>query len=119
MKCVLLEILLVSLAASGCAESDGRTQNLGADSQSRQESAKHDINRDADNPAPIGSARLQEDGTLVLQLRAEGPGGIVGDAQRIYKPTDPKYQRTLDHIGGLEPGESKPLPPWPQAADQP
>jgi hypothetical protein len=62
----------------------------------------------------IGSAKMKEDGTIVLQLRAEGPGGIVGDALVMYRPDDPKYKETLDHLGGLKPGEEKPVPPWPE-----
>ena len=62
----------------------------------------------------IGSAKMKEDGTLVLMLRAEGPGGTIGDAMIVYKPDDPKYQETLEHIGGLKPGEEKPVPPWPE-----
>jgi hypothetical protein len=63
----------------------------------------------------IGEATMKADGTLVLQLRAESPGGGAGDALFEYPPDDPKYQETLEHIGGLKPGESKPVPPWPEA----
>jgi hypothetical protein len=55
---------------------------------------------------------MQKDGSLVLQLRAEGPGGMLGDSRIVYAPTDPNYQAVLAHLGGLEPGESKPVPPW-------
>jgi hypothetical protein len=64
--------------------------------------------------ASIGSAKMKDDGTLVLQLRATGEGGIVGDAYITYEPDDPRYQETLDHLGGLEPGQEKPVPPWPE-----
>jgi hypothetical protein len=67
----------------------------------------------------IGSAKMKDDGTLVLMLRAEGAGGLVGDALITYKPDDPKYKKTLEHLGGLKPGEEKPVPPWPDSpADQ-
>jgi len=62
--------------------------------------------------ASIGMASMEPDGTLVLQLRAEGPG--VGDALLRYTKNDPHYQEVLKHIGGLRPGESKPVPPWPE-----
>ncbi|MCU0700075.1 MAG: hypothetical protein MUC96_26505 [Myxococcaceae bacterium] len=63
--------------------------------------------------ASIGSATMQADGTLELMLRAEGPGGMVGDALVRYPPTHPEYQTVLAHLGGLKPGESKPVPPFP------
>jgi hypothetical protein len=66
----------------------------------------------SDQPDSIGVATMRADGTIVLQLRAEGVGGIVGDAQVTYSPSDPKYQEILAHLGGLKPGESKPVRPW-------
>jgi len=59
----------------------------------------------------IGAARMQADGTLTLQLRAQS-GSAIGDALIQIKPDDPRYRDTLDHIGGLTPGEEKPVPPW-------
>ncbi|MBI4957737.1 MAG: hypothetical protein HY908_37365 [Myxococcales bacterium] len=64
--------------------------------------------------APIGAATMEADGTLVLMLRAEGPSGAVGDAQFRYPPSHPQYQKMLKHVGGMKPGESKPVPPWPE-----
>lgn len=63
-------------------------------------------------PKYIGTAFLEEDGTLILSLRAEGDGGMVGHGQFTYKPEEAKYQEIIDHIGGITPGESKPVPPW-------
>ncbi len=60
----------------------------------------------------IGTARLREDGTLELKLRAEGPGGMVGDSLVTYAPDDKNYQQVLAHVGGLKPGEVKPVPPF-------
>jgi hypothetical protein len=71
----------------------------------------------SDDAAPIGVATMKPDGTILLQLRAEGPGGIRGDALRVYPPTHPRYEKVLKHLGGLAPGESKPVPPWPAAPD--
>jgi hypothetical protein len=64
-------------------------------------------------PTSIGVATLNPDGSLTLQLRAEGPG-LRGDAQFVYKPGDAMIKTVLDHVGGLAPGESKPVPPWPE-----
>jgi hypothetical protein len=61
----------------------------------------------------IGSATMEKDGTIVLMLRATGPGPAVGDALLRYPPDHPKYREILSHLGGLKPGESKPVPPFP------
>lgn len=61
----------------------------------------------------IGVASMEADGTIVLQLRAEDPGsGSVGDARFTFPPSHERYQEILRHLDGLEPGESKPVPPW-------
>jgi hypothetical protein len=65
------------------------------------------------NPQIVGSATMEPDGTLKLMLRAEGPGGMVGDALRVYPPDHQRYHAVLEHLGGLEPGQSKPVPAWP------
>jgi hypothetical protein len=62
---------------------------------------------------PIGMATMLEDGTIVLDLRAEGPAGESGVAQVRYPRTHPQYQSVLDHLGGLQPGEQKLVAPWP------
>jgi hypothetical protein len=63
---------------------------------------------------PIGEAWLEPDGTLVVTLRAEGPGGAIGHAQVRTKPGEPKYERWMGHLGGVRPGEKKLVPPWPE-----
>jgi hypothetical protein len=60
----------------------------------------------------IGTARMEADGTLVLTLRAEGAGGVIGDAQFVYPLDHPQYRDILRHLGGLEPGQEKPVPSW-------
>ncbi len=61
----------------------------------------------------IGSARMEEDGTIVLELRAEGPRGLTGDALLRYPPGHPEYNNILHHLGGLKKGEVKQVLPWP------
>ena len=65
-----------------------------------------------ENPSSIGVATMSADGTITLQLRAEGAGGTVGDAVFVYKPGDTMYQEIKRHIGDIKPGEKKPVPPW-------
>ena len=64
--------------------------------------------------ASIGAATMRPDRVILLQLRAEGEGGLVGDALLTYAPDHPQYQKILTHVGGLRPGVSKPVPPWPE-----
>lgn len=66
-----------------------------------------------ENPASIGVATMSADGTITLQLRAEGAGGTVGDAVFVYKLGDKMYAEIKQHIGDIKPGETKPVPPWP------
>jgi hypothetical protein len=60
----------------------------------------------------IGSATMTADGTIVLDLRAESPGAH-GDARLVYPRSHPEYEKILAHLGGLKPGEQKPVRPWP------
>jgi hypothetical protein len=62
---------------------------------------------------PIGMATMRPDGTVVLDLRAEGTHGETGVAQAVYPPSHPQYESVLQHVGGLRPGEQKLVLPWP------
>jgi hypothetical protein len=66
-----------------------------------------------EHPQSIGQASMKEDGTIVLRLRAETDDGVVGEALFTYSPIDENYDSILQHLGGLNPGETKPVPPWP------
>ena len=61
----------------------------------------------------IGVATMMPDGTIVLRLRATGPGGMVGDGVLTYPPSDSHYAEILQHLGGMNPGETKSVRPWP------
>jgi hypothetical protein len=76
----------------------------------------------------IGSAEMERDGTIRLHLRAppfpappEGlrpsvpwprPEETIGYGEIELAPGDPSYEDLLRHLGGLRPGQSKPVPPW-------
>ena len=67
----------------------------------------------------VGVAFMEEDGSLTVRLRAEGTihgRKEVGDAAFYYNKGDKEYWRIIKHVGGLKPGESKPVPPWPESA---
>lgn len=63
-------------------------------------------------PSSIGVATMKRDGTIVMNLRAEGPDGTIGEAVVQYAPSDKEYAGVLQHLGGLRPGEHKMVPPW-------
>jgi hypothetical protein len=58
-----------------------------------------------------GTAVMQEDGALSLHLRLTSDGKEIDDTL-TYKTTDRGYDNVLRHLGGLNPGESKPFSPW-------
>jgi hypothetical protein len=60
----------------------------------------------------IGSAAMDPDGTIVLSLVADDGAGTIGHAMLRYPPDHGQYAEILEHLGGLEPGDSKPVPPW-------
>jgi hypothetical protein len=64
-------------------------------------------------PASIGTAEMKSDGTIVLRLRAELPGGGSGEGQLVYPKTHPDYQKILDHVSPIAPGETVLVRPWP------
>jgi predicted RNA-binding Zn-ribbon protein involved in translation (DUF1610 family) len=66
----------------------------------------------AQSQETIGVATMTADGTIVLDLRAEGPDGLRGDARLLYPPSHPQYQEILSHLGVLHPGGEKVVPPW-------
>lgn len=58
-----------------------------------------------------GTAVMQEDGAISLHLRVTSDGKDIDDTL-TYKTTDRGYDNVLRHLGGLNPGESKPFSPW-------
>jgi hypothetical protein len=54
----------------------------------------------------IGTAVMGEDGTITLNLRS--PSGEM--TVLAYRKGDPQYARILSHLGGIQPGEHKPVP---------
>ena len=62
----------------------------------------------------VGIATMQPDGSIAVRVRIAR--GSDQEAVLVLYPGDANYQRMIEHIGGLMPGESKPIPPWP---DQP
>jgi hypothetical protein len=67
---------------------------------------------------PIGTATMLEDGTIILDLVAEGSGGERGHGRFTYPTTHKQYAEILKHLGGLKPGESKLVPPFPDNSEK-
>jgi hypothetical protein len=62
----------------------------------------------------IGVATMETNGDIVLQLRAPmGDTGTIGEGYFRYRPGADGYDDVLRHLGGMQPGESKSVPPWP------
>ena len=68
---------------------------------------------DAQTAETIGSATEEADGTIVLNLRATGAGGMVGDGQFRYPPSHAQYQMIKRHVGPIPKGGSVPVKPFP------
>ena len=72
----------------------------------------------AENPAPapsVGVATMLENGTILVGIRGPAVDGPL-QAVLMVEPGDTNYQQIIDHVGGLKPGETKSIPPWPNQA---
>jgi hypothetical protein len=79
--------------------------------------AGHALAADRNQPIPcedidsVGRAKMSADGTITLQLRSLWPDPIA-ESELVYPPDDPQYEEIKHHLGGIKPGESKPVPPF-------
>src|SRR5215470_13100322 len=56
----------------------------------------------------VGRAKMSADGTITLQLRSLWPDPVA-ESELVFAPDDPQYEEIKHHLGGIEPGESKPV----------
>ncbi len=71
----------------------------------------------ADAPQPedlkphsvIGMASLLPDGTLIIDGSTRYKDGSVVDDRTAWSTDNPNYKKVLTHLGGLKPGERKPV----------
>ena len=68
------------------------------------------LQQDCRGPGSVGTALMGADGTITLNIRS-GKGGPI-EGVFASKPGDANYARILSHVGGMQPGEKKPVPPW-------
>jgi hypothetical protein len=63
-------------------------------------------------PESIGTATMSADGTIKLYLSSKTKNGLIADAVSTYKPSNRMYEEVKRHLGGINVGERKPVPPW-------
>ena len=66
-----------------------------------------------DEPETVGSAYMQKDGTIELSLRTVASDGTIGEAMLAVGPDDERHASMVKHLGGIKPGEGRPIPPFP------
>lgn len=62
----------------------------------------------------VGSAEMDKDGTLRLMLRTETADGMIGEMTMTVPRGDPRHAGFVAHLGGMKPGDAKPIPPFPE-----
>ena len=107
-------VALCLLPAYTSLRADGKE----GDSSSAKPSHKKDRAKERAKPASIGVATMTSTRIIILDLRAEIAGG-VGESRLTYTPSDTQYKAILKHLGGLRPGQSKPVPPWKEEPQHP
>src|SRR6516165_9465619 len=58
----------------------------------------------------VGRAHMSADGAITLRLHTLWPQPFT-ESERVYAPDDPRYAFIKRHLGGIAPGETKPVPP--------
>jgi hypothetical protein len=58
----------------------------------------------------VGIAKMSADGAIALRIRSLWYQPIA-EHRFVYAPDDPQYDAIKRHLGGITPGQSKPVPP--------
>lgn len=53
------------------------------------------------------------DGTIVMEVRTSMDAGPSGHMTQKIRPSDMQYAQVLKQLGGLKPGETKPVTDYP------
>ena len=69
------------------------------------------LQQDCRGPGSIGTALMSPDGTITVNIRAPQPGSPL-DGVVAVRPGDANYARIKSHLGGMSPGEKKPVAPF-------
>ncbi|XYD11905.1 hypothetical protein R1A27_32600 (plasmid) [Methylobacterium sp. NMS12] len=97
-------VLALALAAGTTNASCAQTRDLDRGLPPTRSEPRRD--------AAIGVASREADGSIVLTLRADGPGGVLGDAQFRYAPSDPNYGMIVRHVGSMPRRGAVPVMPF-------
>ena len=62
-------------------------------------------------PLIIGEATMTEDRTIIIHMHRTGDGINVSGLFR-YPVGSPRYQKVLNHLGGMNPGDTRLVPAW-------
>lgn len=65
------------------------------------------------NGDSVGVATMMNDGTITLELQTLPDDQDQGELLVQYPPSHPEYGIILAHLGGIQPGESVLIPPFP------
>lgn len=66
----------------------------------------------AQMPDSVGNAFMKPDGTLEMTFRTVAPSGAIGEAYKVLAPGDAQYAAMVAHLGGIQPGEGRAIPPF-------
>ena len=58
----------------------------------------------------VGTAKMSADGTITLRVHSLWPQPFA-ESQLTYAPDNAQYGEIKRHLGGMTPGETKPVPP--------
>jgi hypothetical protein len=58
----------------------------------------------------VGMAKMSADGSIALRIRSLWYQPVA-EHRVVYAPGDPQYDAIKRHLGGIAPGQSKPVPP--------
>lgn len=108
------ELYIFSALAIAFVANAAPIKSSQSQSQSQSQPILKDKNSsDSNNLDYIGSVEMLKDGTIFMKLFTEFPGGGgIAEAEFRHKPGDPEYENILHHVGGLKPGEAKPVTRW-------
>lgn len=61
----------------------------------------------------IGSATMAGDRSIRLALVSTACGGTTAHGEFVVQPGEPRHAEILNHVGGLAPGQTRPVRAWP------
>ncbi len=72
------------------------------------------MNQAGEPEASIGTAEMMPDRSIVVMLRTQSADGMVGETRLVYPVGSIGYEELINHLDGIEPSQSRPVPLWPE-----